>query len=252
MITTFINGLFDGLMSLSSLSYLIKYRDIFEIYFSIIVFNLFSLFYYSVLLLVIKLLNIYSVPFQWLVYLGWRIPMYVITFIYNIYYTNQLFSGFVRSSPYKWSYTLVASIYNNIILFILNIIPFFLPKYIYLKVFTFIYSSLINSFYCHRIYWEYRGLQFRQQLYVFEGNLYYHLGYGCWLSLLSMYFDFYNFHHMYSLLYPLFTLNTIILNIPISSLEKSKRLFIFQLPIYITNKLLYFFVYFINTKVNER
>jgi hypothetical protein len=247
MIKKCIKGLFDGLMCILSISYLIKFKEIFKIYFSIIGFNLFSLFYYLILLELIKYLNIYPFQLKWLVYLGWRIPMYIITFIYNIYYTNLLFSGFTRSSQYKWNYLVVVSIYNNSILIVLNCIPYFLPKNIVFKYLGILYNSLVNSFYCHRIYWDYQRIPFRQQLYLFEGNLFYHLGYGLWFSIFNIYFDFFSSHHINSLLYPLLILNTIILNSQIQFIKKPKYLYIFKFPMYFTNKLLFFFVYFIKT-----
>lgn len=233
-------GVIDSISSVTSLKYIANNPKCLEIYYDILIYNFICIiFHYFVSFLYSINKNIQY--FNWLLIIGWYIPQYLFSLLYHIYYSdkiiNLLFTN--KQSNMKWSLVCAYSIYSQLILLISNIIPIFIPNHnILFQFFHFIYNSLLNSFYFYIPFWRKNNYTIDIQIRIVENSLFYYLGYGCIFSIMRLYLDFYVFHYIYSILYPLLAIYPFLDNCTNSGSGYSLPSF-FSISKYISNYIIF-------------
>ena len=250
----FFIGIIDSLSSVNVILNINVSHKIGITYQNLIIFNLFFGFLNHILmnkyLFLIQEYKYIYIFTKYLYYLLWFIPVFCISILYNGYYTNELIKQYISeffkensSLKYicyeKYSLYLINKCYYQIIM-IISIFGSFIISYI--PYFGFILDcflcSLLYSFYSWEYSWSSNKIPHNKRYEIFENNWSYYLGYGFYISILKIYFNYIELYWFVSVFFPLVSINTLNLYDKIIILKiKGIQFPLFKSPIIFTNYL---------------
>ena len=221
-------------------------KDILDIYTKIILYNLLCI-TINIITLQIIIPTFWSSPMlEIFVIFIWTIPQYIITLIYNSFYTNELIKLYLEDQKYsnntyncysKYSEYLVNKFYYQVVIVFLLIESSIITQIPVIgRIIDAIFTSLVYSYYTWEYTWSQYKIPHRIRYDIFENNWTYYLGYTMFIGIIKYYFNYFTSYHIISILFPFISLNCLnkYRELPCDK-ENNWYLPIFKIPIYYTH-----------------
>lgn len=273
-------GVADALSVLEVVVDILRTPKVYDIYRGIVFLNVVvSCSTHAVLYAVIHYIPTFQVVtyfVQLLAFVGWSLPVYLLSLVYNGVHTNDALAAYIeclnpnnlrlRYGCYgdRYSRYVVNKFYYQVVVILITLETTLLSYIPHVGGFLdWSLASLVYSYYCWEYCWSSYKVPHSSRYAIFEGDWLYHLGYGALLGFIQCRCGFFVGYHLVSALYPLFSMRTLDKYEPSETRggakgaggdkkpEGGKGLYLFWLPVRSTNRLVQWIARRLEAKVGK-
>ncbi len=159
--------------------------------------------------------------FTMLYYVLWLFPVYMFSFILNIFCYSDIANGVyqqvggrIKSPSISLSRSIAYFIHRSIIMGVYLVLLTILSFFPYSQLLIISLISWLYSFYCFEYRWVLEGKTFHKEIQSLEHNALYYLGFGMPFTLITCYFPVLLGNGIWALVFPLFMVTSILSNPP--------------------------------------